>query len=267
MPSHASAPSLLLALPDPCLLAVLQCCGAEDQRSLFSAARAHSRLHQATVLALSSITAVMTQPQQMDGVLLYLAKHGQHVSSVDLRVPGSNTADAPVLHQLPGNLQIESLQLEDIHLQLPTGPGHSGSCHPCSTSPEAAKAQGLQDGQPNSPDLHDLQVLTQLLDIRFKKVWDHSRGDWVVVTGSLLSGMRDLTRLHVNTGVDLEPSVLAGKSHLQHLDVSMCYVCGASAGVVQFLSNLQHLQQLTHLIMRYSLRAWGDSPQQQLTQP
>jgi hypothetical protein len=46
---------LLLQLPDTCLLAVLQCL-AEDAASLCNAARVHSRLHQAAVVALSSIS-------------------------------------------------------------------------------------------------------------------------------------------------------------------------------------------------------------------
>jgi hypothetical protein len=82
--------SLLLALPRPCLLAVLQCLAADDQRSFFCAARAHSRLHQAAVLALRSITAVVTQQQQADSVLLYLSKHGQHVDSVSIEYTGDD---------------------------------------------------------------------------------------------------------------------------------------------------------------------------------
>ena len=57
---------LLLALPDSCMLAVLQCLASDDQRSLFSAARANSRLHQAAVVALYSITARIFEQQQMD---------------------------------------------------------------------------------------------------------------------------------------------------------------------------------------------------------
>jgi hypothetical protein len=65
---------LLTELPDPCLLRVLQCCAADDQRSLLSAARAHSRLHQAAVQALSSITLQgVTHQHQADGVLLWAA--------------------------------------------------------------------------------------------------------------------------------------------------------------------------------------------------
>jgi hypothetical protein len=84
MESNESAQSLLLALPDPCLVAILQCCAANNQRSLLSAARAHSRLHQAAVLVLRSITAVITEHQQADSVLMYLGNHslgdprGQH---------------------------------------------------------------------------------------------------------------------------------------------------------------------------------------------
>lgn len=75
MSSDESAPSLLLALPDACLLAVLQCCAANSQRSLFSAARAHSRLHQAAVLALHSVTAtVNTQPKANDALLYWASE-------------------------------------------------------------------------------------------------------------------------------------------------------------------------------------------------
>ena len=73
--------SWLLALPDPCLLLVLQCFAADDYRSLIHAARAHSRLHQAAVVALRSITASVRHQQQMEGVIAYVGKHSQHVNS------------------------------------------------------------------------------------------------------------------------------------------------------------------------------------------
>jgi hypothetical protein len=73
--------SWLLQLPDPCLVAVLRCC-ADDPCSLFSAARAHSRLHQAAVLAASSISTVLHDQQQLDSVLLYLNSHDQHISGI-----------------------------------------------------------------------------------------------------------------------------------------------------------------------------------------
>ena len=116
MATEASRSSLLLALPDPCLLAVLQCCAADDQRSLCSAARAHSRLHQAAVLALRSITVVVTKQAQADHVLRYLEKHAKHVDSLELE-DGERYGPNMVLGSLPKNLRLRSLQLAKWTLQ------------------------------------------------------------------------------------------------------------------------------------------------------
>jgi hypothetical protein len=112
---ESKVPSLLLALPDDCLLPILQCCAANDQRSLFSAARAHSRLHQAAVVALRSITAPVTAQHQLDSVLLYLSKHSHHIDSVEFKGDGDYRAP---LRQLPQILQLSSLQLSDLEVQL-----------------------------------------------------------------------------------------------------------------------------------------------------
>jgi hypothetical protein len=109
---------LLLALPDACLLAVLQCCAADDQRSLFSAARAHSRLHQVAVLAQRSITAVVAQQRQMDGVLMYLGRHWQHLYSVSIHYKGVG-AHHPWLDlsmYISVMTQLRSLQLSAVLL-------------------------------------------------------------------------------------------------------------------------------------------------------
>jgi hypothetical protein len=113
--------SLLLALPDPCLLRVLQCCAADDYRSLFNAARAHSRLHQAAVVALRSIKKQVS-PQQISGIMVYLGKHGQHMNSLDLRGDGSLN----LLCHLPQQLRLSSLQLRGFSLQLQPANGLSG---------------------------------------------------------------------------------------------------------------------------------------------
>jgi hypothetical protein len=93
---------MLVDLPDPCLLAVLQLCVDElwceddlfrqDLSSVFNAASAHSRLHQAATAALSSIFLAtndqhreVANPQlRVDQLLVYLSKHGQHIFSVKL---------------------------------------------------------------------------------------------------------------------------------------------------------------------------------------
>jgi hypothetical protein len=110
---EAPVPSLLLALPDACLLAVLQCCAADDQRSLFCAARAHSRLHQVAVLAQRNITAFITQQQHVDSVLLYLHNHGQHVDTIDLKT-GLASAAKFKLRQLPPSMQLDKLCLDNM---------------------------------------------------------------------------------------------------------------------------------------------------------
>jgi hypothetical protein len=95
--SASQCKSLLLRkLDDACLLAVLRCC-VDDPRTLFSAARAHSRLHQAAVLAASSISVVRcTKQRHLDSALRYITNHQQHVTSLELkRVTISG------LHQLP----------------------------------------------------------------------------------------------------------------------------------------------------------------------
>jgi hypothetical protein len=104
--------SPLLALPDSCLLAVMQCC-ASDTHSVLSAATAHSRLQRAAVAALSSITA---EEPGADSLLEYLEKHGQHVCSLDLCEPCRGNAQ---LEELPPSLtKLDSLQLKGIVLQL-----------------------------------------------------------------------------------------------------------------------------------------------------
>ena len=82
MASWGPAQSLLLALPDPCLLAVLHYTYGDscydhdkDARSLFSAARAHSRLHQAAAVVATSIRAWVTKQQQVDSVLRATVPH------------------------------------------------------------------------------------------------------------------------------------------------------------------------------------------------
>jgi hypothetical protein len=115
----------LLALPDPCLLAVLQCCAAEDQRSLFNAARAHSRLHKAATLALSSVHITVQQQRQVNNVLVYLDRHGSHVNSLKLSQLQNDRRAGPLRH-MPSTLQLHILELSRWPLQLAPGNGFEG---------------------------------------------------------------------------------------------------------------------------------------------
>jgi hypothetical protein len=116
----------LVELPDPCLLAVMHCL-ADQPASLFSAARAHSRLHQAAVVVLSSITVTLkTQQQLEDSLLPYLGKHVQHVDT--LKVCGCSLSLS--LLQLPSKLQLTSLQLQHLAVQLQPGRSFQGVLRP-----------------------------------------------------------------------------------------------------------------------------------------
>jgi hypothetical protein len=161
--------SRLLALPDHCLLAVMQCC-ADDTRSMISAATAHSRLQWAAVQALSSVSARRLDQARIDSVLLYLAKHGQHVRSLALR--GLH----PTMHlpELPLSLtKLDSLQLEFMELQLQPGSGAQGvlrAVFPL-TRLELSKcslldgAQGLAAALVQLPDLEHLKVTEDMLAV------------------------------------------------------------------------------------------------------
>jgi hypothetical protein len=322
MASGDPAQSLLLALPDACLLAVLQCCAADDHRSLFSAARAHSRLHQAAVLALRSINAVVTSQQQADGLLTYLDKLGWGFDSVstefqdDTDTPWSEDPDmtppsalvclppkdATKLHSLQlGNLQLlvddesqgalgtalKQLQLSGCQLldgatgaALVAALSHLPGLEHLSlryidglTLPTAVLQQqltyleldcvdvvGPDDGY--DPDNHmlgslalqPLQSLTRLADLRVMSVSE--RGDLgglkVRITPNMLSGMHYLTRLELQE-VLAEPSILAGRTSLQHLSMAFdVFVSDARAEATQVLYHMQRLQQLTHLELTHS---------------
>ena len=112
----------MLDLPDPCLLAVLRCL-KNDRISLFNAANAHSRLHQAAVVALSSITVTLQRKWQMDSLLLYLKQYGKQLGSVQLE------AWQP-LRQLPPTLRVTSLIFNNMRLQLQPGNGFQGVLRP-----------------------------------------------------------------------------------------------------------------------------------------
>lgn len=139
-------PTLLLDLPDPCLLKVLQCC-ADDQRSLFNAARAHPTLHRAAVVALSSISADIWRQRKVDGaVLLYLSKYRQHVHSVTVAGYPENYRRAIHVRELPPDLQLNRLKLtSNLNVQLQPGGAAGGPPH------TANHTVNMLDGQKGPP--------------------------------------------------------------------------------------------------------------------
>jgi hypothetical protein len=239
--------SLLLALPEPCLLAVLQYCASDDLCSVFSAASAHSKLHQAAVAALCSFKAPVRTQQQVDGVLLYLSKHGHDVDSVDLKRTWSSTAEEKIaLRQLPPILQLSSLQLSGFDVQLQPGGGF----------------QGVLGAAATVAALKQLSIICEVLDgaeALFKSLWqlapglqdlrlgalDEKRGYFFLQAGAL-QHLHNLTTLSLsnielqdNNGDTLGPSLQA---MARLVDLRLSYFIDAVT--VKMLAGAPHLTRL-----------------------
>ena len=235
---------------------MLQCC-AGDQRSLLSAAQAHSRLHQAAVLALHSIRADVPQQQQVDCVLGYLAKHGSQVHSLDL-----SSRQQVTLYQLPPILQLTSLQLRRFSLQLQPACDSMGVLGAAATI-AALKHLQLQDCLVIDDDLGFTAALQQLptglehLSISgvHKPV---SYGTCIeqlcqfAIPTQAVQHLQRLTCLALK-GFGMDPAVLAGKTLLQHLQLEDCWFDRAPRSAVsKLMAHLQPLQQLTSLNLHNS---------------
>jgi hypothetical protein len=278
----------LLALPDLCLLAVLQFCAANSQCSLFSVARAHSRLHQAAVAALRSINIDVRDQQQADSALLYLHRHGSHVNRLQLWGPLRKQL---TLRQLPPSLHLHSLELSGRTVQLLPGKGFQGllgggvaaaapplkqlrlgDCNLLDGGEPLAAAllqlpalevlglwnldEEVADGWGPTPVCFPTGVLEQLPQLIFLQLAGSGSED---CSASMLSGLCYLTSLALH-GVVFEPGALAGKDKLQQLELISCDLQPhGGAGLAELLSQLQYQTQLTHLDLWGSVRADGES--------
>jgi hypothetical protein len=127
---------LLLQLPEPCLLVILQLL-EHDPDSLCAAARAHSRLRQVALIIPRHIKAVVNQ-QRLDSLLQRLSQHSSSVQVASIHLRGTRIHDRhwqqevpayepwPNLLQLPSNLKMTSLVLDNMRLQMQPGRGFQG---------------------------------------------------------------------------------------------------------------------------------------------
>jgi hypothetical protein len=216
--------SLLLALPDSCLQAVLQRCAADDQRSLLSAARSHSRLRHSAAVVLRSITIQLPQQHKAQSVLQYLRTHGKHVSSIELIA----TEPYPVrLRQLPPELQLTNLQLEWFDLQLYAGDGTEWASSPWVWPEPATTVQGVLG------DVSRLAALTQL------RLTDCDLLDpaWGVLAAlSVLTGLEHLSisRIYHKVGgkAHFPPGIFPQMQQLTYLELAGMYVVAPSKAKV-----------------------------------
>jgi hypothetical protein len=291
MEADAECQCLLLALPDPCLLAVLECCAAIDQRSVLSAARAHPRLHQAAVLALRSISADVRPQRQVNSVLLYLDRHGRHVSSIDLR--GSQFGPAAALRELPSHLQLSSLELQMLRLQLQPGEGFEGllgaaagvatlkrlRLDSCKLFDVGLGADGLLAADlPLLPaglehlsirrslfrrllegfftvTLQQLQQLTYL-ELRTSNVTlpDSDTTSPALQSLQALTRLVDLRLAVQCDAINITASMLSGTQHLTRLELLSVQCIAIEPGVLAGKTQLQHLSLMT---VRLSLGTAG----------
>jgi hypothetical protein len=248
----------------------MQCC-ADDIRSVLSAAMSHSRLQRAAVEALSSITTGRMEHEpfmdqaRIDSLVLYLAKHGQHVRSLALCEPGYGM----LLHELPLSLtKLDSLRLSSL-LSLQLQPGLGGTQGVLRAGFPLTRlelnrcglidgAQGLATALAQLPDLQHLGVasvydvcgkrtfpadvlsrLTKLTSLQLQQV-DCQDGD-IISSSDLSAPLQALTRLadlQLSTDCAVTADMLSGGGQLTRLFLSQeRFEPRALAGK----SQLQHL--------------------------
>jgi hypothetical protein len=102
----------------------------------------------------------------------------------------------------------------------------------------------LQAPDVDTPVLQPLQCVTKLAHLQLSVEGE-------LVTADTLSGNHHLTHLELSGFRALDPLALAGKTHLQYLELQNYGMhVGRAGDEAQLLSQLQHLQQLTHLTLR-----------------
>jgi hypothetical protein len=193
-------PMQLLQLPDSCLVAVLKCC---DMRSLLSAARAHPKLHHAAAMALTRISVGgITNQQGVDNVMLYLSKQGLYVDSIDL-----STIDMfhGTVSLLPSNLQLASLTLAGLQLQLQPRDGFQGIVQPGMPLKQLRlKFCTLLDGDEGLTAALSLLPELQHFSIHIQHMGLCHRSDYRIPT-DVLAGLQQLTYLEL-VGVKVKGS-------------------------------------------------------------
>jgi hypothetical protein len=268
-PTAGESASYLPELPDPCQLKVLQYLRADnDNRSLCSAARAHSRLHQAAVQVLTSIKSDISGQQQLNNFLYFLKTQGQHVDCIDLT---GNSLLRPVVGnhiiQFPHSLRLSILKLNSLdvlgapalaatlkQLCLKDCTLTDGDDRDCKLTEALQQLTGLEhlsivrvksykndfEAALSTPFLQQLQQLTY---IEFVSVWLQSPRIYELQPLEALTRLADL-RLDASSdmfhshGYYMTASVLPSAHNLTRLMLSKGHFePGALAGQTQ----LQHL--------------------------
>jgi hypothetical protein len=132
-------------------------------------------------------------------LLLYLSRHGQHVSSLDVRHPSGWKRVS--LQELPPGLQLDSLCLENMSMQLCAGSSRRGVLESlaaltqlqllecCLTDDESTRLEGALQ---QLPTLRHLKVVCMR-----RKAGDKYSKDLFVVNSHVLQQLHGLTHLEL----------------------------------------------------------------------
>jgi hypothetical protein len=109
---------------------------------------------------------------------------------------------------------------------------------------------GVRDDYPAPLVLQPLQALTRLAHLQMDGTSFPATGQYPLqIENDTLLSSHHLTHLELPWGVLFDSGVLAGKTRLHHFSLPQGRITGGAAGVAQLLSGLQHMQQLTHLVL------------------
>lgn len=217
-----------------------------DSRSLRWAAEATSLLRKAAAAARSNIQTKIHNETVLESLQLYLTRHGQHVTA--LQLAAERSSEEPLsLQELPGSCSnLQELSLQGFKsLQLSASSSHSGVLRACTgltrlvisdckLSPAAAGDDAA------AADTRDsISALTELQHLRLCRI---GQGQ---LSASFLTSLQKLTRLETVYALD-EASTLQHVSALGQLQfLQMQLEQGTSSAAA--LSGLGQLQQLTEL--------------------
>lgn len=247
-----TAAASVLDLPSESLLALLSLC---DASTLNNVAQAHSKLQDPVAIVISkrSLTRPLTQ-LQINSRLLWLTNHSDLVSKLHLS-GRSSYRTAVSLRELPSQLHLDSLSLNELQVQVQSGGGFAGVLHPGDPLKQLQLHDcTLLDGEDSLEAA--LAQLPQLQDLSTARL-EAMGMDRTQFPGVLLLSVPLLTRLELVYAYEVLPC----SSALQHLpsltalqDLTVEITCSGSedgdddsAGVRISPSMLQPLQQLTSL--------------------
>jgi hypothetical protein len=220
---------------------------------------------------ISSKIYKQTRPK-VNSLLLYLSRYGQHVSSLDVRHPGR--WKRVTLHALPQGLQLDSLCLENMGLQLQAGNSRQGLLQSLAALTQLQlleccllDADGLAGALQQLPQLQHLKVVNMR-----RKVNSTYLHELFTLNSDALQQLQGLTYLELegcSCDVDLPPlegSASAPQQQLSNLQsLRLREFKPSISKTEQLLAGMQHLTMLELQPIKSSMDPYAPFPPDVLT--